>query len=441
MLKKIYILILISLVSCSKAIDDNAVYVPDYHSSTIDVNCKYQMLPLPCESDNSIVTIEEKINSDENETHYYFVKITSNGEKITKEFQINWDFEFITDTEISTEIMDEVKERTRQFSFRLLGLYNHNRFRQTQQGDYLFSMTDTYDDDFCVNNLLCIIKFDKDGNILFAIAHSMVDFTKKQYLSEAITPLYDGGCAVICQAPESDDDDSYYDDDTPKATEFVIKSYDSNGKYKSETALETDKNQPFIRDILNVNDSYFIYIDNELSVYDLDGHMKKTTEINNNNYSNAFIKDGKYILLYGDTSYEKYMVAIFDSDGNILSNINLNENKTGATFVYSATTIDGATMLTGYALNESRWDANLLDYSYYTESRGVALLERNNTFEYHEIKSANAITIFAIIQKPDGTYTIYYDDIDYLTGWLNKISIYNTDNLEPLYYKQEQNGN
>ena len=79
------------LTCCNKALDDNAVYVEDDASPVKSVRTPYIFQPVPLESVNGIVTVEENNDMPSTDTqHYNLVIINSHY------FQLKIDYKIFT---------------------------------------------------------------------------------------------------------------------------------------------------------------------------------------------------------------------------------------------------------------------------------------------------------------------------------------------------------
>lgn len=488
MIKKLSILLLLAMVSCNKALLDDTVYTLEADRETKSINCRYTTIPIICGDD--IVTIESIEENTNQPYKYAFVKISPNGEKTTKEFQLNWtlninyDEEKISDPNYKNNFDSNINLIKDQYNYYSIStaMYNHTKFTKNSDGDFMLIITDTDNDPNYNVSRLGIIKFDPDGNIIYKKLEYNVDMTLTEGFVQTAFALNNGGYAVVYEYPNKEEDnydiynpddyidntnneynnneeyntdndeytdsneysdndeysdnneysdnDEYSDNNENEYEKLYIETYDANGNKISQNTLKIG-NDILVNNGVDLGNTILLTSSDNTYMIDMEGNLQKQSLLGCANISNIFTIDDKIYISWSNSLEDGYGFSAFDINGNEI--LRQNYSKKNSVLILNASKINGENYFSGYIIHDSRWAAERFSYTIDNNIDAIILSENSNTFNSNVINNDNDIVIFGITQNANGSYNIYYDTNTLTNKWNNNIYIYTTNDLNMLY--------
>ena len=434
----------LTLTCCNKALDDNAVYADDNNSPIKSVHSSYIFLPVPIESNNSVVTVEEDYEFLSSEVkHYNLVIINSKGEKKLVPFVLDWDVALVYDKDNIDEDILQNMDSYIESGKTLVTISGNTRGMslKTNSSDEIYieilgQHTETGEGNkkVCTIFYCGIIKFDKEGNLLLKKLEMTLDFTFSQDMPMLSAPLDDGGYALLYhrQEGESYEDDEYDETAHLPYDGVTLKYFDSKGQFGRQCSVDFFSKYPVYYALVPVGDSFFVVFNSKMVVVSQDGHLVK--EIDSDlDFAHCFPYKGELYYVAFHPSKEKYYVMKYDSNGNMTFQYVFQHNNYTA-MPLNATTYHGNILLSGY--NQSNFVWMIHPNSISTESKHEGLLltiDNNNEATENILNSDNGLVLYAVIENPDGTCTLYYDKVGITDRWQYQIYIYNIDNIEDIF--------
>ena len=431
----------LTLTCCNKALVDNAVYAEDDASPVKSVRTPYIFQPVPLESVNGIVTVEENNDMPSTDTqHYNLVIINSKGEKKTVPFALDWDVSVVYDDD---KIDDEIRASIDYtIDYCLSGVTINGNTRgitlRTNSSDEIYvEILGEENDKYFVMFYNGIIKFDKEGNLLLKKLQMTIDFTFSVDVPALSAPLDDGGYVLLYKRQEErhDEDDEYdeYDEDANLPYDGVtLRYYDGQGRFSRQYTVESYSKDALFYHLVKVGDNFFLVHDKTIAVLSQEGRLIKDIEFEEE-FVHCFSYAEDFYFSSFLSSEEKYSLLKYDSNGDLKLQ-HVFQPKTNSAVLLNATTYHGQTLLSGYNLSNFVW--LLHSNSFGTESNYDGLLltiSGNSEATENCLDSDNGLVLYAVIEKPDGSCTLYYDKLGISYGWQTHIYVYNIDKIEDLF--------